>query len=332
MTNFKVQEIPEVDIFDPEDKLTDRSTTGRERPWRAKKMANELLAAAYDQVDPRKAARLRDCAKVLSFRRYSDGKLRLQSMNSCRVRLCPMCSWRRSLKTYYTVQAIMKETLKEGKDYAYLMLTLTVPNCAGEDLSPTIDLMMKSWHRLFRIPDVDKAVKGWYRGMEVTHNTQYGTKNFDTYHPHFHVLIAVNKSYFTSRDYLSQARWTAAWQQALQVDYTPIVDVRRIKGDLFRAVAEVAKYACKESDYIIPDDWDLTVDTVRLLDTALANRRFVAYGKEFRRIKHKLGLEDEETGSLVDVGEPDEIGKEDIYEIVHYFWYSGYRQYYAVEP
>lgn len=332
MTKVKVQDLPEVDIFDPEDKLTDKSATGRERPWREKKLANELLSLAYGSVDKRKAARLRDCAKVLSFRRYQDGKMKLQGMNSCRVRLCPMCSWRRSLKTFYNVQAIMKESLKQGKDYAYLMLTLTVQNCSPAALSDTLDLMMKSWNRLFRIPDVDKAVKGWYRGTEVTHNTEYGNKSFDTYHPHFHVLVAVNKSYFTSRDYLSQARWAAAWQQALQVGYTPVVDVRRVKGNTMKAVAEVAKYACKESDYIIPDDWDLTVDTVRLLDQALNNRRFVAYGKDFKAIKKKLGLEDEDTGNLVDVGEPEEIGKEDIYEIVHYCWYSGYRQYYPVRP
>lgn len=83
--------------------------------------------------------------------------------------------------------------------------------------------------------------------MEVTHNTQYGTKNFDTYHPHFHVLIAVNKSYFTSRDYLSQARWTAAWQQALQVDYTPIVDVRRIKGDLLEPLPKLRNTPAKRA-------------------------------------------------------------------------------------
>lgn len=330
MIMINVQDLPEVDIFDPEDKLTDRSTTGRERPWRAKKLANELLAAAYDQVDRRKAARLRDCAKVLSFRRYPDGTLKLQSMTSCRVRLCPMCSWRRSLKTYYTVQAIMRELAAEGKEYAYLMLTLTVRNCEGRDLSDNLDTLARAWNRFLRIGDVDKAIKGWYRGTEVTHNVDYNSPSYDTYHPHYHVLIAVNKSYFTSRDYLSQARWAAAWQQALQVDYTPVVDVRRVKGNLYRAVAEVAKYACKESDYIIPDDWDLTVDTVRLLDVALANRRFVAYGKAFKRVKRQLGLEDEDTGSLVDVGEP-EVGKEDIYEIVHYFWYSGYRQYYEVK-
>ena len=31
--------------------LTDKSATGRERPWRKKKMANQLLALAYDKVN-----------------------------------------------------------------------------------------------------------------------------------------------------------------------------------------------------------------------------------------------------------------------------------------
>lgn len=42
--------------------------------------------------------------------------------------------------------------------------------------------------------------------------------------------------------------------------------------------------------YIIPDDWNLTVDTFHLLDSALHRRRFVAYGKEFKRVKQLLNL------------------------------------------
>ena len=42
--------------------LDDRSATGRVRPWREKKIANELLAIAYDSVNPDKAARLRGVA------------------------------------------------------------------------------------------------------------------------------------------------------------------------------------------------------------------------------------------------------------------------------
>ena len=330
MTTVKVQELAKVDIFQPEDKLCDSSATGRERPWRRKKMANELLAAAYDQVDNRKAARLRDCAKVLTFRKYNDGTMKLHAMNSCRVRLCPVCSWRRSLKTYHTMRSIMAELERQGCQLDYLMLTLTVRNAEPDELSDILDLMSRAWNRFLSIKRVDQAVKGWYRGTEVTHNVDYNSEAYNTYHPHFHVLIAVDKNYF-KKEYISQADWTQLWKQALGASYTPIVDVRKVRGCMSKAVAEVAKYACKEADYIIPEDWDLTIDTVRLLDSVLDNRRFVAYGKLFRQIKRQLGLEDEETGNLVEVGEPNEIGQNELYSFVHYFWYSGYRQYYAVK-
>ena len=41
-----------------------------------------------------------------------------------------------------------------------------------------------------------------------------------------HVVLVVKPSYFTSRYYLSQARWTELWKRATGIDYTPIVDVR----------------------------------------------------------------------------------------------------------
>ena len=53
--------------------LTDRSPTGKERPWKEHKMHNEYLAMAYDDIDPAKAIRLRDCATSLSFDVTSDG-------------------------------------------------------------------------------------------------------------------------------------------------------------------------------------------------------------------------------------------------------------------
>ena len=57
-----------------------------------------------------------------------------------------------------------------------------------------------------------------------------------------------------------------------------IVDVRKIKGDTAKAVAEATKYAAKSKDYIVLDDWDLTVETVRGLDKALHKRRLVGFG------------------------------------------------------
>jgi len=95
----------------------------------------------------------------------------------------------------------------------------------------------------------------------------------------------------------------------------------------------VAKYACKDTDYIVPDDWKLTVETVRTLDTALARRRLVAYGGYLRDYKALLKQDDEETGDLIHVGDDDvpDKDKEEKYRIVSYCWYAGYRQYYRVE-
>ena len=306
--------------------LEDVSASGRVRPWRWKKVANEVLAMAYDTVDADKAARLRDCGSYLAFNIHPDGSKELAAMVSCRVRLCPICAWRRSLKVYAHTMAILDYMAKQ-RQYSYVMLTLTVENCAGDKLSNTLDNIFAAWGRMSRRVEFTRAVRGWYRGLEVTHNVDPHSKAYDTYHPHLHCLLAVNPSYYTSRNYVSQARWTQLWQESLRVDYTPVVDIRRVKGTTAAAIAEVSKYAAKEGDYIIPDDWDLTVDTVATLDAALAHRRLVAYGMDMLNAKRALALDDEETGDLVHVdNQPDtaEVG-----HVVTYYWYTGYRQYYT---
>lgn len=85
------------------EQLSDKGRGGKERPWRAYKMANELLAMAYDDVDGKKADRLRACGKVLTFLVDEYGKKKLTNAESCRVRLCPLCTWRRSLKFQSTL-------------------------------------------------------------------------------------------------------------------------------------------------------------------------------------------------------------------------------------
>lgn len=290
-------------------------------------MGNELLSKAYDAIGyeefKKKSVRLRECASWLVFRKLSD-KMKLQSMNCCRVRLCPICAWRRSLKVYAHTNSIMAAMAKE-KNYAYIFVTLTVRNCTGDQLSDTLDAMMKAWERFLKYPAIKKASKGWYRGMEVTHTLKQGDPSYDTYHPHFHCVFAVNPSYFT-HSYIKQETWTELWQKAMRVDYKPIVDVRRVKGSTAKAVAEAAKYAVKESDYLIPDDWDMTTKTVELLDGILSNRRFVAFGGVMKEWHKKLNLDDTEGGDLVHIdGKLSESGKDD--PTVTFVWYTGYKQY-----
>lgn len=320
------------------------------RPWRDKKVQNELLSVAYDSINKKKADRLRSCASVLTFRRYQDGTLALQGMNSCRVRLCPMCSWRRSLKNYYN-NARICEYLDKTKSGAWLLLTLTVKNCSASELSSEIDNLMYSWKKFTKNTAVKAVIRGFYRGLEVTHdNDLYITKasfdrrkdylrklglkvgdlnpTYDTYHPHFHALIYVNKSYFNSRYFMSVGDWSEAWRQALGVDYMPSVSSKRVKDDgrgIAASIAEVSKYATKSADYIYPDDWDLTVETVKTLDEALAGRRLIAYGGEVKEAFQALKLEDADTGDLINIGEEERTNE--TYEEVSYFWHTGYRQY-----
>jgi len=305
--------------------LQDRSRTGKERPWRDHKVSNELLALAYDEVRPEKAKRLRTCASWLSFEQLPDGTKRLVNTFFCRVRLCPMCSWRRSLKVASQMHAIM-DAIKADRPVAYILLTLTQRNCEPEDLDNEITLVLKAFNALTRLKAFKCAVLGCYRALEIDHNLIAGDRYYGTYHPHIHALLAVNPSYFTGRDYISQARWTDMWRQCLGLDYTPIVHVERVKGDTAAAVAEVAKYGVKSKDYVIPDDWEMTLDTVRLLDTVLNKRRFVAFGGIFRDYHRKLNLQDAEAGDLIHI-DGETPPEKPVYKQIHFAWFSGYRQY-----
>lgn len=299
--------------------LHDVSSTGRERPWREHKVSAEYLAMAYDSVDPAKAERIRECSKELTFRMSPEG-LRLANAWFCRVRLCPTCTWRKSLKVGAQMHTIMAQIAADQLKLRYVMLTLTMRNVSGDQLTDALDLLNGAFQRLTQRKRVKDAMKGWYKGIEITHNLKD-----DTYHPHIHAILAVPPSYF-GKGYIKQDDWTSLWKDALRADYTPIVDIRTVKGNTAAAVAEAAKYTMKPSDYIIPDDWDMTVDTVRLLDAVLANRRFVAYGGIFKEIARKLKLKDvEDDTDLVHIDGDEPDGPSDA-EIT-FVWYSGYRQY-----
>lgn len=317
MISTKMQAPPSV--------LCDTSTTGRVRPWRDKKVANELLSLAYDSINPAKAERLRDCATWLTYRVADGGSKTLDSANFCRVRLCPICLWRRSLKLYKQVERILTGMHTE-RTYGYVLLTLTVRNCDGAELGATLDDMMRAWNRMTKYKTFVKAVKGWYRGLEITHNVDIDSVSYDTYHPHFHVLLAVNKTYFTSKEYIRHDDWQSLWARAACLDYSPQVDVRKVKGNTLQAIAEVAKYPTKSAEYIIPYDWDLTTNTVQLLDNVLNNRRFAAFGGIMKEWHKRLNLDDVETGDLLHADD-DLVAKDDIFTYVSYFWFTGYRQY-----
>ena len=308
------------------DILTDKSGSGRERPWRKYKMASEYLSTAYLEVDEKKAERLKACGKALVFDVDSQGQKKLVHMDSCRVRLCPLCSWRRSLKAYHNAMSIIQKISVEHPEMQYIFVTLTIRNCEADSLSETLDLMFESLKRLVKRKEIQGVWQGMIRNMEVTHNIDCESDSFDTYHPHFHCLVAVKPSYFKGGKYISRQKLAQLWQECLKEDYLPQVDMRACYDATPHTVAEASKYAAKTSDYLIMDDWDLTVDTVAVLDKALHKRRLIAYSGIMKQIKAQLQLEDVEDGSLVNVGENNPLMDKQTHKEI-YWWYSGFMQY-----
>ena len=307
---------------------------GKDNKWKERKESNLDLAASYKRIGSNKYYRVLDCSTFLEFRLTTVNNLKLTRANFCKVRLCPMCSWRRSLKIFGQVSKVM-DHVEKNYNYRYIFLTLTVKNCYGEDLRNTLDLMTKSFNKLSERKAFKQAVKGYFRSLEITYN-----KKDNTYHPHFHLILGVNSSYFNdSKYYLSQEDWTSLWKSCLKVDYTPIVDVRRIREDdnkgFGKAVAETAKYTVKADDFLIRDEKgniqeNLTDEVVETLDHALHRKRLTSFGFIFKEIHKELNLDDSEDGDLINTDNEDL--REDLTNIIlRYQWNIGIKNYVLVE-
>lgn len=308
---------------DFQEELVDVSHLGKVRPWKEKKIKNLFLADIYRSIDEKKSLRLRECATFLYFEIDSSDKLSLQSGNFCKVRLCPMCTWRRSLKLFSQVKGII-DAINIDHGYEYLFLTLTVKNCDGSVLGTEIDRMMIAWKKFLRGIKNKNFIKGWYRGLEITHNLSK-----DTYHPHFHCILVVEKSYFAFKNYISQKCWTDMWKKALGVNYVPIVNVKKTYGNVSTCVAEIAKYSVKDCDYIRPENWELSKSLVECLDNALSHRRLISFGGIFREYHKRLNLDDAIDGDLVDLQKNED--KKCVIGFVGYEWSVGYQQYRRIE-
>lgn len=315
--------------------LTDINKKGRKIDWRKKKMSNILLAESYKRLKLKKAYRVMGCGTYLEFKKSKDNPnlKKLVGANFCKDRLCPMCSWRRSLKIFGQVSKIM-DKLQEENSYEFLFLTLTVKNVNGENLGEELDKLFYGIKKFMLITKIKKSIKGWFRALEVTHNLNEESDNFNTYHPHFHIILVVNKSYFKNKNlYITQEEWKSFWQKSLKVDYEPIVDVRRINGkknkkDIKSVVAESAKYTVKDNDYIVFGNEELTDESVYILNDSLKNRRLTAFGGEFKKIHKLLKLDDAEKDNLINTDNNDDNMRDDIETVIEaYKWHVGINQY-----
>lgn len=269
--------------------------------YNQKKIDNQRIAKMYALNNVHnKATRLLECATFLEFAKNSN-TFKLIRSNSCRVRLCPLCSFRRSLKIYRN-NKIMFNLLAEEYKYDYIFLTLTCKNCKAEDLKITIDNLLSAFNSMTRLKKIKNAWQAYIRNLEITYNAKK-----DTYHPHIHVLISVNSSYF-HKDYIKQSEYTEIYKKQLKVDYKPVIDVRKIKQLDYSAIAEISKYATKYTDILQLND-NVLKKVVATLDYALNNRRLISYGFKFKELQKELKLVDSLAETDFDIEKLDEYEK-----------------------
>ncbi|OAN25018.1 MULTISPECIES: protein rep [Bacillati] len=188
-----------------------------------------------------------NCNTFLSF--VTDKTLekkKLYKSNPCKNRFCPVCAWRKARKDALGL-SLMMQYIKQQENKEFIFLTLTTPNVNSDELENEIKGYNNSFRKLIKRKKVDSVIKGYVRKLEITYN-----KKRDDYNPHFHVLIAVNKSYFTDkRYYISQKEWLNLWRDVTGMPEITQVRVQKIKQNNNKELYEMAKYSGKDSNYLI---------------------------------------------------------------------------------
>ncbi len=221
---------------------------------------------------------VQDCNTFLSF--VADKTLEKQKLykaNSCKNRFCPVCAWRKARKDALGL-SLMMQYIKQQENKEFIFLTLTTPNVMSDELENEIKRYNNSFRKLIKRKKVGSVIKGYVRKLEITYN-----KKRDDYNPHFHVLIAVNKSYFTDkRYYISQQEWLDLWRDVTGISEITQVQVQKIRQNNNKELYEMAKYSGKDSDYLINQ---------KVFDAfykSLKGKQVLVYSGLFKEAKKKL--------------------------------------------
>lgn len=233
-------------------------------------------------------------------------KKKMVGGNHCKNRFCPICAWRKARKDAMAL-SVMMEAMHTEHDVKYLFLTLTTPNVRADEVKSEIEMMNKAFSNLFKRRNVKKVIQGYARKLEMTYDSnplittplfekkqsyyerlglKVGDENptYDTYNPHFHVVLAVKKSYFNdSRNYIKRDEWLEMWREATG-DYTITqVHIERIKEkQTGNAVAEISKYAAKSCEM------GVSAEVFDIFYKSLKGKQVIAFSGLFKEYMTKF--------------------------------------------
>jgi plasmid rolling circle replication initiator protein Rep len=318
--------------------LSDLTSRGKERPWKKQKLRNrKVVDVLHILGDEDKAHKIADCGNVLEFGACPVGHGKwLKQAYFCKDRVCSMCIWRKSLFVFAQFLLVAHKLLELYPNTIFLFQTLTLRNCPVNALSDTLTHLNKSFTRYASYKRIKTAFKGVFRTLETTYNPET-----DTFHPHIHSIVAVNKGYFRGSSYISFSDIQRFWKKALQVDYDPDCDIRRVRlkkkgistvseeiqlmdkalmeDALGSGGAEVAKYSTKVGDIVDPkikpddslemvrakialrEDPQRQAEVLNHLMEGLYRRRLISYTGIFKEAYQALKCEDVEQSDLINM-------------------------------
>lgn len=236
-------------------------------------------------TDGKRFRALIECGTQLHFsKNWENGKTvyHLTGANFCRQRVCPMCQFRKSEKTFAQFLQVVRAL---EADFRFLHLVLTIPNArTDEELTQGVKILYKGFSKLMVYKSIRKAFKGVLRCLEISYN--YDT---DTFHPHLHCLVVVNRSYFNdTKSYISLDKYREMWTKSVKSALKSLqleggfadsphllqASVRAMKPGDYSGVAEVCKY-CTKPLQLDPERSEQNRRFLLVLMTTLKGTRFL---------------------------------------------------------
>lgn len=238
-----------------------------------------------------RATRMKNCSDFITVVWCpSCGHNHVQSVNLCRDRACPICGAKLSRKRYNEMIQCMDYIIAAyGDNIKAYFLTLTLKNVSINQLSSTLSNMLKAYKAMQRTKCLNRAI-GWARNLEITYNRQY-----NTYHPHLHVILLFDKSYNPDEHSIMKA-----WQHQLGIEYEPIINLiecynKHEQADNYDGIiiagacAEASKYLHKSAQMLSIPDRDF-----KTYLSSIKGVRFTGYGGVIKTTRSKLGMKNEE--------------------------------------
>lgn len=183
-------------------------------------------------------------ASGVAIKRGPDGTSHTSGTESCgSIWACPVCAAKiRNTRADEIGRGLSNHISAGG---GALFVTLTLPHQAGDKLRRTVQLVSEGFRainsgRAYKEDHDAFGILGHIRAFEVTHG-QNG------WHPHLHVILALERP--TTRDVAAalESRWQARWDRWLRANGWPAslvgigVRVDRVRRDAGAAGAYLAK-------------------------------------------------------------------------------------------